>query len=370
MDNQSYDPFKELGVPYDASKEQVKKAYRKWAKKHHPDINASKPEAQRQSAEEIFKRKTEAYQHILNGYKPPQTHKPETSRSRHQPETTTQAYASYSWSQAPADPCRVQQLKKILAAMGTENGDTFLNAVSAFYDHCDAYPDDIRSCSEEALRALNMRSETEDSLAIVKVLFDVDQHPIDPNLFNEFVKTIWKNADNSLEDRTHQSQIACSIIVTNPEYLSSEVACEIVRTSLKFSKYQFAHDMYSTMKCVNLSAMSKETFEGALKFVVDRPQDSDFRAVQCSLAAAVLQQDASYKTPITQGHIATLYKKYNCEASVEALTAMVFSPQEMQNMLAQPKPKAQPTPSSNAPNAPSNGWTSRLRDFVRRFSKS
>lgn len=51
------DYYEVLGVPRDASQEEIKKAYRKLARKHHPDANPDDPQA-----EEKFKRINEAYQ--------------------------------------------------------------------------------------------------------------------------------------------------------------------------------------------------------------------------------------------------------------------------------------------------------------------
>jgi len=51
------DYYKILGVSKDASKEEIKRAYRKLAKKYHPDLNPGNKEAQ-----ERFKEINEAYE--------------------------------------------------------------------------------------------------------------------------------------------------------------------------------------------------------------------------------------------------------------------------------------------------------------------
>ena len=50
------DYYETLGVNKSADKEAIKRAYRKLAKKYHPDTNAGNPHA-----EEMFKDVTEAY---------------------------------------------------------------------------------------------------------------------------------------------------------------------------------------------------------------------------------------------------------------------------------------------------------------------
>jgi molecular chaperone DnaJ len=51
------DPYEVLGVPRDASEQQVKKAFRRLARELHPDVNAHDPQA-----EEKFKEAAEAYE--------------------------------------------------------------------------------------------------------------------------------------------------------------------------------------------------------------------------------------------------------------------------------------------------------------------
>lgn len=51
------DYYKVLGLDKDASQEAIKKAYRKLAKKYHPDVNQNNPKA-----EEMFKKVAEAYE--------------------------------------------------------------------------------------------------------------------------------------------------------------------------------------------------------------------------------------------------------------------------------------------------------------------
>ena len=55
------DPYKVLGVGPDASDEEIKKAYRRLAKKYHPDSNGGDKEA-----EERFKDISQAYHLIMD----------------------------------------------------------------------------------------------------------------------------------------------------------------------------------------------------------------------------------------------------------------------------------------------------------------
>ena len=58
------DYYEVLGVNRDASDEEIKKAYRKLAMKHHPDRNPDNPKA-----EEHFKEAKEAYETLSDGQK-------------------------------------------------------------------------------------------------------------------------------------------------------------------------------------------------------------------------------------------------------------------------------------------------------------
>ncbi len=58
------DYYEVLGVSRDADIQQIKKAYRKLAREHHPDVNENDPES-----EEKFKEATEAYEVLCDGEK-------------------------------------------------------------------------------------------------------------------------------------------------------------------------------------------------------------------------------------------------------------------------------------------------------------
>lgn len=57
------DPYQVLGVSRDASKEEIKKAYRKLSKKYHPDANINNPN--KDQYEEKFKEIQQAYQTVM-----------------------------------------------------------------------------------------------------------------------------------------------------------------------------------------------------------------------------------------------------------------------------------------------------------------
>ncbi|MBQ8002838.1 MAG: DnaJ domain-containing protein, partial [Clostridia bacterium] len=56
------DPYAVLGVPQNASDDEIKKAYRALCRKYHPDVNRDNP----QKAEEKFKEVGEAYRQIMD----------------------------------------------------------------------------------------------------------------------------------------------------------------------------------------------------------------------------------------------------------------------------------------------------------------
>lgn len=58
--------YKELDLPNNSTDEEVKKAYKKMAIKHHPDKHANSSEQNKQEAEEKFKKIAEAYEVLTN----------------------------------------------------------------------------------------------------------------------------------------------------------------------------------------------------------------------------------------------------------------------------------------------------------------
>lgn len=57
------DPYQVLGVPRNASDDEIKKAYRKLSRKYHPDANINNPN--KEQAEARFKEVQQAYQQIM-----------------------------------------------------------------------------------------------------------------------------------------------------------------------------------------------------------------------------------------------------------------------------------------------------------------
>lgn len=70
------DPHRLLGVPGNASEEEIRRSYRKLVRKHHPDLNPGDP-----NAEERFKELQQAYETLTNPQKR-ESFERETSRRR------------------------------------------------------------------------------------------------------------------------------------------------------------------------------------------------------------------------------------------------------------------------------------------------
>lgn len=58
-------PYEILGVPSNATEDEIKKAYRNLSRKYHPDANVNNPN--KEQAEERFKEVQQAYQMIMDG---------------------------------------------------------------------------------------------------------------------------------------------------------------------------------------------------------------------------------------------------------------------------------------------------------------
>lgn len=87
------DPYQVLGVSRDASDEEIKKAYRRLAKKYHPDLNPGDEEAARQ-----MQRINAAYEQITNPEKNNPTYgnyDPFRGQSREQ--TDSERYEQAAW---------------------------------------------------------------------------------------------------------------------------------------------------------------------------------------------------------------------------------------------------------------------------------
>ena len=93
------DPYKVLGIPRDASKEEIKRAYRKMGKKYHPDLNPNNPEAEKKMVEI-----NEAYDMLSN----PEKYQNRTTSQRN----TSQTYGNQSYQRNPYENTSNQGMER------------------------------------------------------------------------------------------------------------------------------------------------------------------------------------------------------------------------------------------------------------------
>ncbi len=140
------DPYKILGVSPTASEDEVTKAYRRLAKKYHPDLNPGDETAARKMSEI-----NAAYDMIKNGYKP--GHTGGTSHGTGNPFSGGEPFGGFRWytytgasgSSSGDDAARMesvrvlinngrfQQALSILSVIGTRNARWYYFSAVANY---------------------------------------------------------------------------------------------------------------------------------------------------------------------------------------------------------------------------------------------
>ena len=81
--------YKVLGLSTNASKLEIKQAYRRLALKYHPDKHTNSPKTMKDDAIRRFKQATEAYENLMN---PSNNHQHPFEQSNHQQYYSQQGY--------------------------------------------------------------------------------------------------------------------------------------------------------------------------------------------------------------------------------------------------------------------------------------
>lgn len=115
------DPYQVLGIPRNATDEEIKKAYRTLSRKYHPDANINNPN--KKESEERFREVQQAYEAIMNK------------------EEESQSFGGYSYRGFSGGSSWNRQGEYTDRNMGQE--DAYLNAAGNFIRN-GMYPDALR----------------------------------------------------------------------------------------------------------------------------------------------------------------------------------------------------------------------------------
>ncbi len=117
------DPYEVLGVPRNASKDEVKKAYRELAKKYHPDVHSDNPLAG--LAEEKFKEVQAAYDMIMN-----EQEARAGFNNKNYNGNSGQGSAGYSSSNGSSGTYNYTQIRTLIAKNDLRNARRALDAIA------------------------------------------------------------------------------------------------------------------------------------------------------------------------------------------------------------------------------------------------